>query len=350
MTLLSAVIAFVLALCCTHMLSRPGTRWRILDYPNERSLHSRPTPRTGGLAILVAVYGAGIVTAAIWPLPSIAVAIAGGVLVIAAISFLDDGRGVAPVWRMLVHLSAAVAMIAAGLEVQTVSLPGVRFEVLSLIGIPLSVLFVVWMVNLYNFMDGIDGLAGGMAVIGFASLALFGTLAGDILYATTSLSIAAAAAGFLVFNFPPARIFMGDTGSSSLGFLAATLVLWGERDGILPLWAALLIFSPFIVDASVTLLQRIGRGEKIWQAHKRHFYQRLVQIGWGHKKALLWEYVLILACAASALWGAQQTPRVAWFILTAWMFCYALLILTVSHLDRAKKNEITHFDAGSSDS
>lgn len=336
MSLIYAAVAFALALLLTRALCRPGTRWHILDYPNERSLHTRPTPRTGGLAILAAVYAAGILAAFTWPPPLIVAAIAAGGLAIATISFLDDRMDVAPVWRMLVHLGAGVLLALAGLGLTGVSLPGMRLGLSGLIGMPLSVLFVVWMVNLYNFMDGMDGLAGGMAAIGFASFALFGMLAGNMLFASISLSIAAAAVGFLVFNYPPARIFMGDVGSSLLGFLAAALALWGERDGVVPLWAALLIFSPFIVDASVTLLQRARRGEKIWQAHKRHYYQRLAQLGWGHKKTVLWEYALMLACAVSALWAVQQTPPVAWFILAFWALCYPLLMLAVTRLERIK--------------
>ncbi len=337
MTLIYAVVAFALASWLTHMLCRSGTRWHILDYPNERSLHTHPTPRTGGLAILAAIYTTGTLTVFTWPSPMSLAAIAGGGLAIAMISFLDDRMGVAPAWRILAHLGAGVLLALAGLGLTQMNLPGIRLGFSSLLGMPLSVLFVVWMVNLYNFMDGMDGLAGGMATIGFASFALFGVLAGDMLFATISMGIAAAAAGFLVFNYPPARIFMGDVGSSLLGLLAAALALWGERDGIVPLWASLLIFSPFIVDASVTLLQRARRGEKIWQAHKRHYYQRLAQLGWGHKKTVLWEYALMLACAASALWAVQQTPLVAWFILAFWAFCYPLLMLGVTRLERTKQ-------------
>jgi UDP-N-acetylmuramyl pentapeptide phosphotransferase/UDP-N-acetylglucosamine-1-phosphate transferase len=338
MNMLYAVVAFAIALLLTRTLCRPGTRWHILDYPNERSLHTHPTPRTGGLAILAAIYGAGASAALTWPPTLTLAAIAAGGLAIATISFLDDRMGVPPARRMLVHVGAAIVLVAGGLGLPGVSLPGIHIGWSSLIGMPLTVLFVVWMVNLYNFMDGMDGLAGGMTAIGFTSFALFGMSAGHAPFAVISLSIAAAAAGFLVFNFPPARIFMGDVGSSLLGILAAALALWGERDGIVPLWAALLIFSPFIVDASVTLLRRAWRGEKVWQAHKRHYYQRLVQLGWGHKKTVLWEYALMLACAGSALWAAQQTPPAQWFILAFWALCYPTLMLGVTRIERTRQS------------
>lgn len=334
MMFISAAVAFVLALWLTHRLRRAGTRWNILDYPNERSLHTLPTPRTGGLAIVTAIYAVCLLTVFTWPPSPTLAAIAAGGLAVATISFVDDHKDIAPIWRFLVQLGAGILLAFAGLELSELVLPGVHLSLPYAVGMSLSVLFVVWMTNLYNFMDGMDGLAGGMAVVGFTSLAFFGVLAGHMTFATMNLTIAAASAGFLMLNFPPARIFMGDVGSSTLGFLAAALALWGERDDVVPLWVTLLIFSPFIVDASVTLLCRARRREVIWRAHKRHYYQRLVQIGWGHKKTALWEYTLMLACAASALWAAQQTPQAAWFILIFWAILYALMMLAVTRLER----------------
>jgi UDP-N-acetylmuramyl pentapeptide phosphotransferase/UDP-N-acetylglucosamine-1-phosphate transferase len=334
MNLVYASLAFATALLLTRYLCHPGARLRILDYPNERSLHARPTPRTGGLAILAAIYGATVPLALAWPTIIVA-AIAGGGLLIATISFLDDRFTLSAGTRMLAHVAAAMLLLTSGLDLSDLSLPGLHVAWPVAIGAPLSIFFVVWMVNLYNFMDGMDGLAGGMAVIGFSSFALFGMFAGNMPFVAVSLAVAAAAGGFLVFNFPPARIFMGDAGSSLLGFLAAALAVWGERDGIVPLWAALLIFSPFIVDASTTLLRRAWQREKLWQAHKRHYYQRLVQLGWGHKKTVLWEYALMLACAGSALWATQQTPPMQWFILAFWAICYPLLMIAVARLERA---------------
>ncbi|OGI42769.1 MAG: hypothetical protein A2150_07660 [Candidatus Muproteobacteria bacterium RBG_16_64_11] len=338
MTPVYALLAFVIALLATRYLCHPGARLRILDYPNERSLHTRPTPRTGGLAILAAICGVTVPLALAWPTITMGI-IAGGGLSIAMLSFLDDRFSISPALRMLAHVVVAILLLAGGLGPSGLSLPGMYLAWPVAIGAPLSVLFVVWMINLYNFMDGMDGLAGGMTMIGFSSFALLGMIAGNAPFATLSLAAAAAAGGFLVFNFPPARIFMGDAGSSLLGFLAAALAVWGERDGIVPMWATLLIFSPFIVDASATLLQRAWRGETLWQAHKRHYYQRLVQLGWGHKKTVLYEYALMFACAVSALWATRQTPSVQWFILALWAVCYPMLMVGVTRLERAGQSE-----------
>jgi UDP-N-acetylmuramyl pentapeptide phosphotransferase/UDP-N-acetylglucosamine-1-phosphate transferase len=190
------------------------------------------------------------------------------------------------------------------------------------------------MLNLYNFMDGMDGIAGGMAVFGFGTFAVFGLLAGATLFSVLNLIIAAAALGFLVFNFPPARIFMGDVGSSTLGLLAAALSLWGVRDGIFPFWIALLVFSPFIVDATVTLLRRLWRRERIWHAHKTHYYQRLVQAGWGHRKTVLLEYAIMLGCGISALWSMRATDEIQMAILIAWILFYFAFFFWVSRIAR----------------
>ena len=170
-------------------------------------------------------------------------------------------------------------------------------------------LATMWVTNLYNFMDGSDGLAGGMALFGFGAYALAAWLAGDAVFVVVAASIAAAAAAFLVFNFPPAKVFMGDAGSIPLGFLAAALGILGWRAGHWPLWFPVLVFSPFIIDASVTLARRLLRGERVWRAHRSHYYQRLVQLGWGHRNTALAEYALMAGCGAARALGARSAGR-----------------------------------------
>jgi UDP-N-acetylmuramyl pentapeptide phosphotransferase/UDP-N-acetylglucosamine-1-phosphate transferase len=181
-------------------------------------------------------------------------------------------------------------------------------------------------------MDGMDGFAGGMAVIGFSTLAWLGRA--DPGFATLCLIVAAASAGFLFHNFPPAKIFLGDTGSTTLGFLAAACSLWGSRVGLFPFWVALLVFSPFIVDATVTLLRRLLRGERIWEAHRTHYYQRLVLLGWGHRRTVLVEYALMLACAGSALLAVRLPPTGQAMMALGWVFIYSLLMRGVGWLER----------------
>ncbi len=333
--ILLSVTAVVLSTWLTRLFCHPAARFQILDHPNERSLHERPTPRSGGLAIVAAVFLAGLAGAVAYRAPLQLLWIGLGALAVVVVSFLDDRMDLSPLYRLSVHAAAAGLLVYAGVGLSTLALPGFVWPLSAPAGAALSFLFVVWMVNLYNFMDGMDGFAGGMAVIGFGTLALLGWLAGSELFAALNAIVAAAAAGFLVFNFPPARIFMGDVGSSTLGLLAAAFSLWGAREGVFPFWVAVLVFSPFIVDATVTLARRLYRGEKIWQAHKTHYYQRLVQLGWGHRKTVLWEYVIMLACALSALWVVSQSDVVQWLVIAGWTILYTGFAWFVSRLERA---------------
>jgi UDP-N-acetylmuramyl pentapeptide phosphotransferase/UDP-N-acetylglucosamine-1-phosphate transferase len=201
-----------------------------------------------------------------------------------------------------------------------------------MMGVAAAALAAAWLANLYNFMDGSDGLAGGMAAIGFGCSAMAALAWGDIQLAAASLSIAGAAAAFLVFNFHPARIFMGDVGSIPLGFLAAAMGILGWRNGVWPLWFPVLVFSPFIVDATVTLTRRLLRGDKVWQAHKEHYYQRLVRLGLGHRRTAIIEYFVMAAAGGSALWAAQRDPSVQLSVIAIWCVLYAFGMFAVDRL------------------
>jgi UDP-N-acetylmuramyl pentapeptide phosphotransferase/UDP-N-acetylglucosamine-1-phosphate transferase len=213
-----------------------------------------------------------------------------GACFLVGISFLDDIIGLPIIGRLLVHFVAAGGAAA-----------GLLFESTGAIVFLLAVMAIVWMTNLYNFMDGMDGLAGGMALFGFGFYAIAGVLSGHLPLAVTSAAIAAAAGAFLFFNFHPARIFMGDAGSTLFGFLAACLGLVGWQLGIWTLWFPGLVFSPFIVDATVTLLRRLLRGEKFWRPHREHYYQRLALNGWGHRRTVLAAYGVMVLCGGFAL-------------------------------------------------
>ncbi len=332
-SVLVAGLAFVLSYLLTRWLIRPDSVLSRLDYPSERSLHEQPTPRGGGLAIalgvLTAVSGILLLHGGSDELAWLALA----ALVILAISFVDDRSHVHPGIRIAVHFVVAALLIRGGLGLDHLDLPGLRVPFPGVVGVPLTALYVVWMVNLYNFMDGMDGFAGGMALIGFASFAVLAGFAGHYPIMMIGVGTAAAAGGFLIFNFPPARIFMGDVGSSLLGLLAAGLSLWAEKDDVFAIWVGVLIFSPFIVDATVTLVRRLVRGERVWEAHKSHFYQRLVQLGWGHRQTVTREYALMLACAVSALATPMLSAAQRWALLSAWIVVYTTLVLGVRHIE-----------------
>ncbi len=252
------LLAGVVSAALTLALSRNAIGFlRIVDHPNERSLHQTPVPRTGGVAVVIGIaLGLAIAVpmiAAAGPLGWIALA----ALLVGGISLLDDHRDVSQRYRLLAHAGAALLLYLGGLRWGQIGLPGLDAALPNWLALGLTLLYIVWMINLYNFMDGMDGFAGGMAVFGFGALAVLGLIGDALTFAISGLVIAAAAGGFLTRNFPPARIFLGDVGSSVLGLLAAAMTLWGAGLGLFPLWVGWLVFSPFIVDATWTLLRRI---------------------------------------------------------------------------------------------
>ena len=335
--LVAALTALGLSAWLTQRFCDPASRLHILDHPNERSLHTRPTPRSGGIAILFGLLAGGTLTLVVEGGAEIYFWLLVAVLPVAAVSFADDRASVPVTLRMLVHLVGAGLLVGGGgFALQQGLIPGVDETWPQWVGTLAALLYVVWMTNLYNFMDGMDGFAGGMGVFGFGAFFILGVLAGHEQFAALSLVSAASAGGFLLFNFPPARIFMGDVGSSALGLLAAALTLYGARDGVFPFWVGFLVFSPFIVDATVTLLRRLSRGENIWQAHKSHYYQRLVLSGWGHRKTVLYEYALMLACGLSALFAQQMSALGQGALIIFWSLVYAILMAGVRHLEKKK--------------
>lgn len=322
-----ALVSFFLSVLLSHYLSRPDAWFSVAAEPNERSLHTRPTPHTGGLAILAGIAAGWLLTNFTQSWPTFMEYLLAALIPVALISWWDDQHPLPALHRLLAHVFAALVLLSHPVFLPaSLSLAGFNLLLPTWIAVPLTLLFIVWMLNLYNFMDGMDGFAGGMAVFGFGTFALLGGWHGESLFFLLNLLVAVACAGFLTANFPPAKIFMGDVGASSLGLLAAAFSLWAAHAQIAALWMSLLLFSPFIVDASVTLLRRLLHGEKIWQAHRSHYYQRLVQHGWGHRKTVLWEYVLMAACSLSVLACVFLSETAQALLLLAWAGIYVGLL------------------------
>ncbi len=332
MYIIAILITWLVTFVLTRRFCDPRSRLHILDHPNERSLHTNPVPRSGGVALMAGMLSGAILIYVNDPQAMDSIILFFTALPICVVSFIDDRYQLNPTIRLLTHVLVATILITTSYRLDRIQLPGLVWEIPVWIAIPLTLLFIVWMINLYNFMDGMDGFAGGMAFIGFACFAVMGWHAHNFLFSNASLLITAASAGFLWFNFPPARIFMGDTGSSALGFLVAGFTLWGSQVNIFPVWVAMLVFSPFIVDATVTLVRRLFQGEKIWLPHKTHYYQKLVQIGWEQKKTVLAEYTLMLACSVSALLTLNAPPRPQVGLLLTWLLLYAGLMMGVNRL------------------
>lgn len=310
MWLILPLAAFLLSAGLLKVLLHPRARAWFLDHPNARSLHSAPVPRSGGLALFcgatVAIASSGIG----WPFVA-------ATLALVAISLLDDWREVPALVRLFSHLAVAAGFLMA------------TDLVSSWIAAGVLVVAIVWMANLYNFMDGADGLAGGMALIGFTVLGGAAWQHAETAVALAAFGIAAAALAFLLFNFPPARIFMGDAGSVPCGFSAAALGLLGWSRGAWPLWFPLVVFCPFVLDATVTLLRRLARGEQVWRPHRSHYYQRQVLMGWTHRQLAVAEYSLMAVSACIATIAAQVTPRQAIALLIPLGLGYLAIMVSI---------------------
>ncbi len=302
------LIALIVSGSLVALLLRSRIGTLALDVPNERSLHAMPIPRLGGVGII-----AGIAAAWAYAMPALDPLLLIALLLLIGVSLLDDFKNVRVPWRLFIHAVSAALAVVALLHAHEWWL------------VATAILATAWMINLYNFMDGADGLAGGMAVIGFGAYGVVALAGGDLSFAAVNFSIATAALGFLLFNFPPARVFMGDVGAIPLGFLAAIMHIGGWQRGDWPWWFGGVVFSPFIVDASLTLAKRLMRGARIWQAHREHYYQRVVQSGWGHRKTALAEYALMLVSSGLAVAGARQSAVVQLAFIAAVAVLYAAL-------------------------
>ncbi|MFM0078434.1 glycosyltransferase family 4 protein [Paraburkholderia sediminicola] len=295
-------------------LLKTGLAWRLAtDIPNDRSLHVRPTPRVGGWGIVpVAVAAILLVAPTLW-----CAAVAAAFL--AAVSQMDDRRGLPARVRFAAHLIAVVAFVS----LYPAPVPWWVLAALSFL--------MIWLVNLYNFMDGADGLAGGMAFWGFAGYAVAALVSAHPMpeLALASAALAGAAIGFLFFNFHPARIFLGDAGSISLGFLAGALGYWGWLGGTWPVWFPMLVFAPFITDASITLLRRLLRGEKFWQPHREHYYQRMVRSGIGHAGTACAWYAVMVTGIMLAVYALGRSPALQWGVVATWMVILFLMGVAV---------------------
>lgn len=271
--LLLILAAIGISFLFTFSLRRYALANSLIDIPNARSSHSIPTPRGGGVAIVV------VFLAALLLLPFVSelswhwvIGLGGSGLLIAVVGFLDDHGHIAARWRLLSHFSGAawaLFWVEGGLVLQ---LPGISVE-LAWVVYPLATLFLVWLLNLYNFMDGIDGIAGIEAITTCLGGALIYWLLGHHDEILVLLVLAAAVAGFLCWNFPPARIFMGDAGSGFLGLMLGVLAVIAAKVEPQLLWSWLILLGVFVLDATWTLFRRLARGDKVYEAHRSHAYQ-----------------------------------------------------------------------------
>lgn len=304
----------------------------LLDAPNARSSHTNPTPRGGGLAIVIVVLAGIAALAAAGVLDArLAAGIGGGGALVAGIGWLDDHGHVAARWRALAQAAAAawaLAWIGAPAALRT----GIGELPLGPLGFVLSLLGIVWLTNLYNFMDGIDGIAGGEGVAAGVVGGILLLLAGAPGLALLALLAGAACAGFLVWNWAPARIFMGDVGSGFLGFVFGAAAVASERAGAVPLLAWVVLLGVFVFDATVTLVRRVTRGERWYDAHRSHAYQRAVQAGHSHARVSGTAAVLNLVLGGLAALACLRPTLLLPVLVTA----IVLLALVYRRIERLR--------------
>ncbi|MDR3517597.1 MAG: glycosyltransferase family 4 protein [Azospirillaceae bacterium] len=298
--MIALVLSAIASIALTRLVLEILQRRAILDHPNERSSHTRPTPRGGGWGLVPVVLVAWLTLTAIgMPAPHGVIIIAAVAIALMSLSWLDDLRGLSPALR----LAAQGVAVIVGLAL----LPPTALVLQGLLPLwadrVVTLLAWLWFVNLTNFMDGIDGISGSeIAAIGLGLAVAGNTAAGATLLSPFALTLTGAALGFLVWNWHPARLFLGDVGSVPLGFLTGWLLIQAAVAG---LWLpALILPAYYLADATITLARRAWRGERIWQAHREHFYQKAVGAGRRHDQVVLLisaANLLLILCATTAV-------------------------------------------------
>ncbi len=293
--------ALAVASLATPVVRSAGRRLGLIDQPNERSSHLIPTPRTGGYAVL-----AGVIVGISFGMRTLdqrACMIIAAAALIAVVGGIDDRRHLSQGPKFVSQcVAAAIVMFAGGLIVRDLGAYGLELDSV-LIAVPLTLLWLVGYTNAFNFMDGVNGIASAHAIVAGGVLAALAARHGDSGGAVLGLAIAGGAAGFLPWNLPFGSIFMGDIGSATLGFLLASLVVRHSLvhgGAFLP---ALLPLTPFILDPAITFARRVVNRERVFSAHRTHFYQRLNQSGWSHARvSSLWTLLALVSAVPAIVW------------------------------------------------
>lgn len=290
--IISLAAACVFSVVVTGLVRGYALKHSVIDEPNERSSHSIPTPRGGGLSITLSVL-VGVGLLALWGMipEQFAVALGGGGVLVSVVGWIDDHRNLPAIWRAVIYSIAAVWALTwiGGLDSISIGFFYLNSRYLCNF---LAILGIVWLTNLYNFMDGTDGIAATQATTAAVLSGMLFWLSAQPGLALICFVLASSCIGFLVWNWPPARIFMGDVGSCLIGFAFALLAIIGEKTESVPVLIWIILLSVFVCDATLTLMKRIVSGEQWYRAHRSHAYQRLVQLGLDHRRLALWLLLL----------------------------------------------------------
>ncbi|KAA9132054.1 glycosyltransferase family 4 protein [Marinihelvus fidelis] len=282
-----ALTTLFLSLLLVGLVRRLALRSNMLDRPGERSSHTTDTPTGGGAGLYAAMLLVALLPFPWWSVPAQWVVVLVCMLPLVVIGWVDDRHDLAWTWRLSVQFAVSLGLVLLAQASQAgIGWPGATLTV-SLMAV--ATFYLVWMMNMFNFMDGSDGMAGGQGMFCGGVIAVLFLVAGDTGLMQAAVALAAACLGFLAWNHPPARIFLGDTGSIPLGLAIGALLLLGVASGDISPPVALLVPATFMVDAGMTLLWRVARGERWYTAHRNHLYQRLIRHGWSHGR-VLWVY------------------------------------------------------------
>jgi UDP-N-acetylmuramyl pentapeptide phosphotransferase/UDP-N-acetylglucosamine-1-phosphate transferase len=307
--------SFILAAALCVVVRDAALKRKLVDLPNERSLHVAPVPRVGGVALTMsafAVFVAGGMVLRTFERPDLRACLIGS-FVIAALGSVDDIHPLPASLRLLVQASTAAAVLRVAHFGSRIGLAAhLSLSLPPYIGVAIGTLFVVGTTNIYNFMDGMDGLAGSQAISTGMTMACAAAVCGNSDVSAVFVPIAGAAAGFLLHNFPPADLFLGDAGSTFLGFAFGSVGLVAAgRETPVPFDVTLLALAPFLLDGSTTIVRRAVLGQPVWRAHRTHLYQRAVATKLTHRDVLHVYAVWMVACALAAVVVTRATAWVA---------------------------------------
>lgn len=309
----------------------------IVDLPNDRTLHQGAVPRGGGLVILLALVVTLVTLFFFDNRILLFLALLATLLLWGGLSWWDDQHDLSPRFRFFLQLVfASLGVFTFGWVTQVYVAPRIWFS-LAWFAPMISLVGIVWMANLYNFMDGLDGLAAGQTIIAGITLAIWFAQLGDASLSLICLVLAAASYGFLLWNWSPAKIFMGDVGSISIGAFFATLIIIANTRYDVPIIALVIVFGVFAFDSTATLIYRFVRGERISQAHRTHYYQRLANIGIAHEKIAIALYICMLLCSLIGSLAASSRDMIGLAIFL-FVLLISIALISVKILERKSSN------------
>lgn len=329
--------AFLISFVLTGVILSFSIGRSLLDIPNDRSSHSIPKPRLGGIAITVSFYVSVTTFLLIGLRPAVPTSVFAGLLaggcLIAMVGLVDDMRGLDARLKLIAQFAAAATVIASGVVLREFRIPLVGSLELGSLAAPVTAFWIVAIINFYNFIDGIDGLAAGIGLIASGFLYLTGIMVGQAGLAGIYAIMAGSCLGFLRYNFPPARIFMGDMGSTFIGYTFAVFALIGDWVGV-PAFLTILLLAAVLADAVLTLLRRIAKRQRILSPHRTHYYQRLTDLGLSHKQVTLLEYLVAVLLGVSAIFTFGEERVFITLLSVIWVGFFLFALVKIRSMER----------------